>query len=159
MLGSSHRINTFTVEQLSRQYQLFNNLNTNKRWYNSVITECNLNSYDQFIFSDLIVRTIGMEQAEKNISWAYFFAIELCQLAEIQFRLFTDFTSVWGLPEIGSPTLMRGCINIGKLYIDSKQKIIFGNGLIDCYKKESEIAIYPRIMVDDSLMKKIKNLI
>ena len=158
ILGSTHRINTFTVNQLVSQYKLFSNLNENDHWYGSAINECKINKYDRFVFSDLIVRTIDIEKVENNIGWAYFFAVELCNLAEIQYKLFTDFTSVWDLHEKSSPTLLRGCINLGKLYIDSEQKIIFGDGLIDCYNKESKLAVYPRIMVDDSLLKEKKEL-
>ncbi len=152
MLGSSERIRTLSVDELLSQYELFYNLNNDNHWYNSVINECNIDVHDYFIFSDLVVRTINIEQEEKKLGWSYLYSIELCKLAEIQYKLITDFVPIF--PSSGTKTLMRGCINLGELYIDSKRNIIFGNGLIDSFKKESEIAIYPRIMIDDTLITK-----
>lgn len=50
---------------------------------------------------------------------------------------------------------MRGGISIGSYYADDN--IIFSKGLINAYKLESEKAIYPRILVDKIIIKKILN--
>ncbi len=41
--------------------------------------------------------------------------------------------------------LLRGAISKGQLYDDTQ--IVYGPGLIDAYKKSSEIAYYPRVML------------
>jgi len=49
---------------------------------------------------------------------------------------------------INADIFIRGALCYGDLFFDSK--FVFGPGLIHAYKLESEIAIFPRIVVDDS---------
>jgi len=52
----------------------------------------------------------------------------------------------------------RGAVTLGKMYFPKKsENVLIGQGLVDAYKLESEIAIYPRIMVSDKLVKYIRN--
>ena len=44
----------------------------------------------------------------------------------------------------------------GKLYIDDN--IIYGKGVIDAYKTESEIAIFPRIIIDNTFFQGALNI-
>ncbi len=52
----------------------------------------------------------------------------------------------------------RGAITVGKMYFPKKEEnVLIGPGLVEAYKLESEIAIYPRIVVDEKLVEYIKN--
>lgn len=42
--------------------------------------------------------------------------------------------------------LLRGCITMGELYVDNV--FVWGEGLDHAYKLESDIAIYPRVIID-----------
>ncbi len=53
---------------------------------------------------------------------------------------------------------LRGAITIGGMYWpDKKENITLGPGLIEAYKLESEVAIYPRIIVSEELYKYIQD--
>ncbi len=45
---------------------------------------------------------------------------------------------------------LRGGITVGELYIDNS--VVWGRGLIEAYKIESELANYPRVIISDKLM-------
>ncbi len=47
--------------------------------------------------------------------------------------------------------LLRGAIAVGDMHID--ENIVLGEALIKAYKMESEIAIYPRIVIDQDIIK------
>ena len=47
--------------------------------------------------------------------------------------------------------LLRGAIEIGELHID--ENIVIGKALIDAYQTETKMAIYPRIIVSDHLVR------
>lgn len=46
--------------------------------------------------------------------------------------------------------LVRGGVTVGDLYIDNM--MVWGQALVDAYRIESEIALYPRIVVDPKLI-------
>ena len=46
---------------------------------------------------------------------------------------------------------IRGGITWGDLYMD--ESFVYGNGLLDAYKLECEKALYPRIIIDEELIK------
>jgi len=48
---------------------------------------------------------------------------------------------------------MRGAITLGEMYWpkSTEKGITIGNGLIDAYRMESDIAIYPRVIISDQL--------
>lgn len=47
--------------------------------------------------------------------------------------------------------LFRGGISYGDAYVDSSKSMFFGDAVNKAYKLESEIAIHPRIVIDDSI--------
>lgn len=47
--------------------------------------------------------------------------------------------------------LFRGGISYGDAYVDSCRSMFFGDAVNKAYKLESEIAIHPRIVIDDSI--------
>lgn len=56
-----------------------------------------------------------------------------------------------GLQLFMNNVLLRGAITIGDLNHDSNG-VVFGEGLIDAYNLESNVAIYPRIILSDKLL-------
>ena len=48
---------------------------------------------------------------------------------------------------------MRGAITVGDIHQSDEENIIFGNALIETYELESNIAIYPRIILSKSAYK------
>lgn len=51
--------------------------------------------------------------------------------------------------------LVRGGIAIGELYFDDN--FVIGNALVDAYKLESELAIFPRIIIDRKSYQELSN--
>ena len=49
---------------------------------------------------------------------------------------------------------MRGGITLGKLFINNT--FVYGKGLLDSYIMESKLAIFPRIVIDEDLLKNIQ---
>lgn len=45
----------------------------------------------------------------------------------------------------------RGAITKGNLYYDDTLHFVFGSGLVRAYELESEVAVYPRVIIDDCL--------
>ena len=50
-----------------------------------------------------------------------------------------------------SNIFFRGAITAGQLFYDEKLHFVFGTGLIRAYELESNVAIYPRIIIDTCL--------
>ena len=50
-----------------------------------------------------------------------------------------------------SNIFFRGAITAGQLFYDEKLHFVFGTGLVRAYELESNIAIYPRIVIDTCL--------
>jgi hypothetical protein len=45
--------------------------------------------------------------------------------------------------------LSRGCITMGELYVDTADNVfVWGEGIVHAYELESNIAIYPRVIID-----------
>lgn len=51
--------------------------------------------------------------------------------------------------------LFRGGISYGDAYVDSLKSMFFGEAVNKAYKLESEIAIHPRIVIDDYIAKAV----
>ncbi|WP_143483759.1 hypothetical protein [Hydrogenovibrio sp. SC-1] len=67
------------------------------------------------------------------------------------------FTVLWNVAWLQSSLmksgyLCRGGISFGELH--HKDGIVFGKGLIEAYKIESSLAVYPRIVVSDEIQEK-----
>lgn len=59
--------------------------------------------------------------------------------------------SIFQMRAFSFGVLLRGAITVGKLYIDDT--FVWGKALLKGYKLESKTAIYPRIVVDESVLK------
>lgn len=56
---------------------------------------------------------------------------------------------------INEHIIFRGGIAYGDAYIDSERSMFFGNAVKEAYRLESEIAIHPRIIVNDYIAKAV----
>lgn len=54
-------------------------------------------------------------------------------------------------------TLLRGAITVGELYHENN--MLLGPAMIEAYNLESKVAVYPRIIVEDFLIKQFKETI
>ncbi|HEY6350545.1 MAG TPA: hypothetical protein VI636_14150 [Candidatus Angelobacter sp.] len=106
-----------------------------------------------FSFSDLTVRAtlINPENDLLNI-----FNREIQILAEKQLEL-----ACWGGDDWETfPVLLRGAISMGPILMDPvelRNDQIFGPALVRSYELESETSVFPRIVIDRGLMKKVNN--
>lgn len=134
---------------------LVNNLEQNKKLLNDIIntikintkiTEANKKETSKdgklelrgFYFSDSFA--FIMEKEPKNLPYLF-----------LVIRYLQD--RFWE-----SKLCFRGAITIGKMYFPKiEENVLIGQGIAEAYKLESEIAIYPRIVVSDNLIKYIKN--
>jgi hypothetical protein len=104
-----------------------------------------------FSFSDLTVRAtlINPENDLLNI-----FNREMQILAEKQLEL-----ACWGGDDTETfPVLLRGAISVGPILMDPtelRNDQIFGPALVRSYELESETSVFPRIVIDRHLMKKV----
>ena len=87
-------------------------------------------------FSDnflLAIKTTELTQAE-----------DFNDIGNVVGNLYSQCLRMYGI-------LIRGAIVVGNMHID--ENIVLGDALIKAYKLESEVAIYPRIIVDRELIK------
>lgn len=101
-------------------------------------TECrlNLSRFKSMIFSDNILFFAPYDSE-----------IDMLNLAN---------NLVYGLSQFlfqytKSNIFFRGAITAGQLFYDEKLHFVFGTGLIRAYELESNVAIYPRIVIDACL--------
>lgn len=52
--------------------------------------------------------------------------------------------------------LVRGGVTIGDVFIRPHEGIVFGPAYIRAYELESKVAVYPRIIIDDSVVEEIR---
>ena len=101
------------------------------------------NNVDDFkikMFSDNLI--IALKMDEEKLKDQIISLINIVSL--IQFEAFFQFD----FP-------LRGGITFGELYIDDS--LVWGTGLIDAYKIENELAIYPRVIVDNKVIDAFAN--
>jgi hypothetical protein len=141
-----------------------------------------LKTEDYFIaYLDILGYEENVIMEDKNNSNTFFNTIKECvkyseyfvknsgeihKNAEIQMKIFTDnffyctkkdyltllnIISFLQSTFIQKNIFIRGALYHGKLYIDDN--FIYGKGVIDAYKIESKIAIFPRIIIDDTFFK------
>lgn len=87
-------------------------------------------------FSDLIVRAMPLTPAE-NLTQQV--TLECWMLASIQSELILE-----------QGILLRGSVSVNQLYMH--ENLVFGPALVRAYHLESEIAMYPRIVIDPVIM-------
>jgi hypothetical protein len=98
--------------------------------------------FHAFNFSDLTVRCTEFPKGTFSnlyLSW------ELLYLGDLQLAFLIE------------GVLLRGGICMGEIFVDKRQKIIFGPGLVKAYKLESESAVYPRIVIEREYISLVEN--
>jgi hypothetical protein len=90
-------------------------------------------------FSDLMLRLTLMEGEDlvQAVNW------EIWSLAQRQMAI------------VGEGILLRGAVTMDNVYC--KHNLIFGPAVVNGYKMEQGLAIYPRIVIDDKLMFKTRS--
>lgn len=136
LLGTTAKINNkhdfVHLNELYRIYDLAVQLSENERISNTRYREIRTK-----IFSDNIVIAIPLRSTPKN------------KVEDI--RCLLDFVSLFqNNAVIHHSWLIRGGITIGELFMD--KLMIWGKGLIRAYKLESELAFYPRIILDQEIV-------
>lgn len=96
-----------------------------------------------YTFSDCAYIFYGFKDAEtisdERKAVDELFKVALCNCEPIFLRF------------IKEKILFRGGISYGDAYVDSCRSMFFGDAVNRAYKLESEIAIHPRIVIDDSI--------
>ena len=92
------------------------------------------------IFSDNIILAIKIPEVEEFIVHSY-----TKDLLKKMIVICGQFQA----SAIFSGLLLRGGITVGDLYID--ENLVYGSGLVDAYRLEESISIYPRIIIDNKL--------
>lgn len=98
------------------------------------------------------------EQKEQPEYWAGMFRISTFSDSvlisthrdSLGLMLITLVVGLMSVKLLGKGVLTRGAISHGKLI--HTEKVVLGRGLIKAYQLESTTAIYPRILVDDSIV-------
>jgi len=138
-----------------------------------------LDTEDYFIaYLDILGYKENVLKEEKNSDNAFLNTIIECieaseyfvnnskkinEKAEIKMKIFTDnffyctkrdylallnIISILQALFIHKNIFIRGALYYGKLYCDNN--IIYGKGIMDAYEIESEIAVFPRVIIDDT---------
>ncbi|OFX70095.1 MAG: hypothetical protein A2X12_06320 [Bacteroidetes bacterium GWE2_29_8] len=108
---------------------------------NSILTEW-LNSVDKKVFSDNFCISVLLESPILNMPKHY------------NEKFFFQYISMVQENLMKKEYFVRGAITYGSYYSDDN--IIFSSGLVEAYKLESEVAIYPRIIISDKLVEYLK---
>ncbi len=136
MLGSKERIeNDPNGEHLNAINSLYS---VTLEFINSWCKGTNLPGVKVKIFSDNIVIAKKISKDSASIPDSY------CHVA-----LFVALIQITAF--IHAKWLIRGCISIGDLYIDDT--LIWGKALVRAHNLEESIAIYPRVIIDQKLLR------
>ena len=107
----------------------------------SYISDINtINDFEIKIFSDNIV--IAQKVEEERVNDQIISIVNL--MGSIQFHALLQF-DFW----------LRGGITIGELFIDDS--VVWGNGLIEAYNIEDNLANYPRIVLSNKVLEKYQS--
>lgn len=107
---------------------------------NTVTDIANFEDINYRIFSDNVVLFIPVPPKNSNYyQYNYFFNF-ITLISNLQRNLMGQYG-----------VFIRGCIIKGNLYFD--EQFIYGSGLIEAYQVEDTVAKYPRIIIDNELIK------
>jgi hypothetical protein len=103
---------------------------------NSLSNHENKHETNIYFFSDSVVRVKFTDGVE---GWESTATDEVISLAVMQLELFKR-----GI-------LLRGGCTKGMIYSNAPSNILFGPALVEAYKIESELSVYPRIVISESV--------
>jgi len=139
LLGSKERIeNDPNGEHLNAINSLYDNA---LKFINSLCDGANIQGIKVKIFSDNIVIAKKISAENPIITESY----NIVALFVAIFQILAFATAKW---------LIRGCISIGDLYID--ERLIWGKALVRAHNLEENIAIYPRVIIDQKLLRMMR---
>ena len=129
------------IQKSKSPQEIYDILSFLKRQAKPSDSECKNLEINFLNFSDLIVRATNI-LSESNVEYP----IGL---------LFHEFLSVCceQTELIAKETIVRGAITIGESY--SEEGMLFGPALSRAYELESEVAIYPRVIIDPIVFKSL----
>lgn len=98
-----------------------------------------------YTFSDCAYIFYGFKEgiSEERKDLGKLFTVALCNCEPLFLRFLKE------------RIIFRGGISFGEAYIDSNRSMFFGPAVNRAYKLESEIAIHPRIVIDDVVAEKV----
>ncbi|MFB2517507.1 hypothetical protein [Lysinibacillus sp. OTC-L20] len=106
---------------------------------------------DTIVFSDSIIQIYDLNcnivNSEKEDGFNHYFNNILKSVNRAQVNLFYQFG-----------VLIRGAVVIGEIFYCKEKNMLFGDALIDAYELESKIALYPRVLIDSNIVKKINQI-
>ncbi len=89
-------------------------------------------------FSDCVIRTVNL-QSKPNREFPYgLLFLEILSLLHMQIEI------------VSAGYLVRGALTLGEAHATAGR--VFGPGIVTAYKLESELAIYPRIIIDPATL-------
>ena len=142
ILGFSNMVRSEECHSIYKKIALLNTFNNRKQLEEGGCKECyeGRNKPSSFSFSDSIVRVRPIyEDHENDVLNVYLgdeLADEIWDMGYMQIEL------------LKYNILLRGGISIGDIYFNNDKSVIYGDALIDAYKLESNVAKYPRIILD-----------
>ncbi|SDM43353.1 hypothetical protein [Sediminibacillus halophilus] len=101
---------------------------------------------DVIVFSDSVINILDLKPIFNDYGQKFsdYLNVIIDRIAAIQINMLTHF----GI-------LIRGSIVIGNIKYNSDKGLLFGQALINAYELESKYAIYPRILIDETVVKVI----
>jgi hypothetical protein len=110
-----------------------------------LLSEPNYES-DVIVFSDTVINILDLKPIFNDCGQKFsdYLKVIIDKIAAIQINMFTHFG-----------VLIRGSIVIGNIKYNSDKGLLFGQALINAYELESNYAIYPRILIDETVVKVI----
>lgn len=104
---------------------------------------------DLVVFSDSVINIIDQnpKYSEHDQTFSNYLNVILNDIATIQLNMFT----LHGV-------LIRGSMVIGDIIYERKNNLLFGPALIDAYELESKHSIYPRFLIDRSIINQLDDL-
>jgi len=139
LLGCSNSIRNNSIEMLNQVHDLY--VAAKDMCHKEPMAE-NCSKLKIKIFSDNIL--FAYETGRQNSSTEDAFGSIL---------ILTQYLGIFQTLALHRKLLLRGGLTIGDLYVDDV--LVWGNGLLRAYELESNVAIYPRIIVDSCVIEEI----
>lgn len=96
-------------------------------------------------FSDSVIRASVLKDDYSNIDYCEALLNEIVNLSCIQMNLIRE--GIW----------IRGGVAFGEICIDNEKGIVFGEGFVDAYTLESQIANFPRIVISSDIFDELED--
>jgi len=97
---------------------------------------------DSIAFSDSIIHLIDLKSGFDSSQQTFneYLNVIISDISSVQMNMLLNYK-----------ILIRGAIAKGNIFYDQDKNILFGDGLINAYLLESKHAVFPRIIIDESI--------